>query len=31
MNDFYIRQFKQYILLEKSLSAKTAEAYLHDV
>lgn len=31
MNDFYKRQFKQYILLERSLSAKTAEAYLHDI
>ena len=31
MNDFYIRQFKQYLLLERSLSAKTAEAYLHDI
>ena len=31
MNDFYIRQFKQYLLLERSLSPKTAEAYLHDI
>ena len=31
MNDFYIHQFKQYLLLERSLSAKTAEAYLHDI
>lgn len=31
MNDFYIRQFKQYLLFERSLSAKTAEAYLHDI
>lgn len=31
INHLYIRQFKQYILLEKSLSPKTAEAYLHDV
>ncbi len=31
MNKFYIKQFKQYILLERSLSKKTAEAYLHDV
>lgn len=31
MNDFYIRQFKQYLLLERSLSEKTAEAYLHDI
>ena len=26
-----IAQFKQYLLLEKSLSSKTVEAYLHDV
>lgn len=26
-----ITRFRQYLLLEKSLSAKTAEAYLHDV
>ena len=31
MNEFYIHQFKQYLLLERSLSPKTAEAYLHDV
>ena len=31
MNDFYLHQFKQYLLLERSLSAKTAEAYLHDI
>ena len=31
MNDFYIRQFNQYLLLERSLSPKTAEAYLHDI
>lgn len=31
MNKFYIRRFKQYILLERSLSRRTAEAYLHDV
>ena len=31
MNDFYIRQFKQYLLLERSLSEKTAEAYMHDI
>ena len=26
-----VQRFRQYLLLEKSLSAKTAEAYLHDV
>ena len=31
MKEFYIRQFKQYLLLERSLSANTAEAYLHDI
>ena len=31
MNNFYIRQFNQYLLLERSLSPKTAEAYLHDI
>ena len=31
MNDFYIQQFNQYLLLERSLSPKTAEAYLHDI
>lgn len=31
MKDFYIRQFRQYLLLERSLSAKTAEAYQHDI
>lgn len=31
MNEFHIRQFKQYLLFERSLSEKTAEAYLHDV
>jgi len=30
-NDQLIRQFQQYLLLEKSLSSKTAEAYLHDI
>ena len=31
MNEVYIRQFKQYLLFERSLSEKTAEAYLHDI
>lgn len=31
MNEFYIQQFKQYLLFEKSLSKKTAEAYVHDI
>lgn len=31
INEFYIQQFKQYLLFEKSLSKKTAEAYIHDV
>ena len=31
MNEFYIRQFKQYLLLERSFSTNTAEAYLHDI
>lgn len=30
-NNMYIRRFKQFLLLEKSLSPKTVEAYLHDV
>lgn len=30
-DSLYLRQFKQHLLLEKSLSPKTVEAYLHDV
>lgn len=30
-DDSYIKRFHQHILIEKSLSAQTAEAYLHDI
>lgn len=31
INEQYINRFHQYILIEKSLSPKTTEAYLHDI
>lgn len=31
MNDLFIRQFRQYLLLERSFSQNTAEAYIHDI